>query len=230
MDYSQLLSAYGVEYLLPNDFGLGRGISKKKEEEEEEEENISQLIAKNGRGREVSVRGNESRSFEKTFLILNRKSIKVKIILITASSSSSSSSSTNRTSLQITRSNLCRNVLHGSYLLLLHFQLQTGILENRAGFGGQQGAFGRGVGGLESVADLLHGDPFDAFEFVDVFDVALKKSLVSNPQTTISSNNERDRTETGNTTHRSSIIKPCGCPQTSGCTVTGYTKPSSFSR
>jgi hypothetical protein len=56
---------------------------------------------------------------------------------------------------------------------LLHFQLQIPILENRTRLSWQQRALGRRVLCFPGVADGLHGDPFDAFELVDVLDVSI---------------------------------------------------------
>jgi len=62
--------------------------------------------------------------------------------------------------------------LSSSYLLL-HFELKVTILQNRTRLCRQQSTLGRRVLRFEGVADRLHGHPFDAFEFVDVFDVAV---------------------------------------------------------
>lgn len=63
--------------------------------------------------------------------------------------------------------------------LLLHLQLQLPILLNLTSLRRQQRALGRRVLRFESVADRLHRDPLDAFEFVDVFDVARWKRSAS---------------------------------------------------
>jgi hypothetical protein len=58
---------------------------------------------------------------------------------------------------------------------LLNLQLQIPILENRPRLRRQQSALRRLVLRFESVADRLHRYPLDAFEFVNVFDVAVGK-------------------------------------------------------
>jgi hypothetical protein len=85
--------------------------------------------------------------------------------------------------------------------LLLHLELEIAILQDRPGLRWQQGTFWWLVRCFESVADRFHGYPLDAFEFVDVFDVAVEVVSTSVP-----------RSLGGDTwtwrTYRSNIINP----------------------
>ena len=101
--------------------------------------------------------------------------------------------------------------------LLLRLQLQVRILRNCTYCRRKHCSLRRLVLRLEVIANLLHCHPLDSLLGVDVLDDT------SSYQYQLQLRGEGSK----EAAYRSSKNNPCGCPQTSGCTVTGKTNSSS---